>query len=150
MDIKHRQLMNILVKKFKNHKIEPEVYYNHFGLKGYIDLVLETQHNGYIIEIKTECHDLGEIIRQLNTPIKALDKYKNYTKVLAVPFINNNRIFIKENMNILFCANITVLCIINVDAEVVGDEDQLLWLSKERGEKEMLRILDTLPKDFIY
>jgi len=50
-------------------KFQTEVPYNHYGDRGFIDLIMTTMRQGkierkHMIEFKTEIRDLGEMLRQ--------------------------------------------------------------------------------------
>ena len=108
-DICHRKLVEIsIAKRPKNsmEHIKVEYPYNYFGSRGFIDILVETDHYryNYIYEIKPFLENVGEFIRQLNQSKKILEQTntpKIYTRVLNIFLTKENLDVIQQNFNTL-------------------------------------------------
>ena len=100
-----------------------EYYYNHYGQRGFIDL-LEIQNNTTrpvidIYEVKPSLENLGEAMRQLNRALDAIKKIglsgvpHSYTKsirlILVTELCSKNYNIIIECKPMLINTNITIL-----------------------------------------
>src|SRR3989338_5425730 len=110
-DTKHREIVNFIVKKFKNNPktkfIDIEVPFNDYGNRGVVDILVKYRKRIFnitlkIIEVKTNLRNFGESIRQLKNAKAYFEKEnKNIVMILALLNTKENFEHFKQNYHSL-------------------------------------------------
>lgn len=150
MDKNHRWLIEHFIRCEPNDKYEIEKYYNDFGLKGYVDLYMRDEEEGKIdiYEFKSKIDDVGDILRQLNTPSRIYESHGKITKILVCFASKENLKVLEENKFIFKTSQIRIVfpflhkdkvCFSFYDADI--DFYKLVSGWQERGLKFLERSL---------
>ncbi len=124
-------------------KFDTEVPYNHYGDRGFIDLLITTKRRGkierkHMIEFKTEIRDLGEMLRQFKKMEKYypeadedgkdewFDRKKRYIPLLMVKKTSKNNRILIENRDYIGLKSFNSIRLWNPDDKSVTYGKQLL------------------------
>lgn len=150
-DYKHSKMISYFLKEKKEldaqnkekRKYQTEVHYNHYGTRGYIDVIEQekTKRNPnkfflWIYEMKTTIDDLGQMIRQLKTAQEVIEKDPDVSFAVICPVIllkDNNIKIIMENLEYIESAEIGGVYFLDY-------EEELLFYSQIDTLKEYVRL----------